>query len=402
MNILILSYFFTPDFSAGSFRTQALIDSLSSKDSVSNIYIFTSMPNRYSYAKKVYAKKFEEIDVKGKKIKIFRSQSIQHRNSFILQIISFIVFVFSCIRWSFAIKNSINIIHATSSRFGTALLGFLLSSLLKVKINLDIRDIFSDSLIVLSKRNLFLKIFTNIISKVEKYVFKNSHSITYVSKGFHNDLNINSKKNTLYIPNGIDKLFIEFSNSNFVKNSNPVEPFKITYAGNIGYAQGLHNTIPKLAKYFDSQLQFDLIGSGNAIALIKQSINKMELNNIKIIEPVNRKQLINFYKNSDILFLQLNSDKAFQKVLPSKIFEYSVFNIPILAGVAGNARDFILKELENSYIFTPNNLDEAKFKIEQILGNYYYINRKSFIKKFNRERLMDNLSDFLIKNAGNE
>lgn len=360
------------------------------------------MPNRYLDAKKVKTKKFEKIDIKGKKIRIFRSQSIQHRNSFFLQIISFIIFVFSCIRWSFGLKNNINIIHATSSRFGTALLGFFLSSLLKVKVNLDIRDIFSDSLIVLSKKNLILKIFTNFISKVEKYVFKNSHSITYVSKGFYNDLNINSRKNILYIPNGIDKPFIQFSNYNIAENSKPEVPLKVTYAGNIGYAQGLHHTIPELAKYFDAQLQFDIIGGGNAIAFIKQSISEMELNNIEMIEPVDRKQLISFYKNSDILFLQLTSDKAFQKVLPSKIFEYSVFNTPILAGVAGNARDFILKELENSYIFTPNNLDEAKFQIEQILRNYYHLKRKSFIEKFNRETLMDNLSDFLIKNANNE
>ena len=81
MNILILSYFFTPDFSAGSYRTQALINSLS-KDSISNIYIFTSMPNRYSNEKMILPKRFEDIDYNGKKIKIFRSLSIQHKNSF--------------------------------------------------------------------------------------------------------------------------------------------------------------------------------------------------------------------------------------------------------------------------------------------------------------------------------
>jgi len=402
VNILILSYFFTPDFSAGSFRTQALINSLSKKDSISNIYIFTSMPNRYSDEKMILPKRFEDIDYNGKKIKIFRSLSIQHKNSFFLQIISFLIFLISCFFWSFRIRDKINIIYATSSRFGTALLGFLLSRILQVKINLDIRDIFSDSLMVLSNKNLFLKVITNSIRKIENYVFKNSDSITYVSNGFYENLSINNKKNVLYIPNGIDEQFIRFSSKSDTKDNKPIEPLKITYAGNIGYAQGLHNTIPKLAKIFNNKLQFDIIGSGNAIAFMKKDIAEMKLKNIKIIKPVNRQQLINFYRNSDILFLQLAEEKAFEKVLPSKIFEYSVFDVPILAGVAGIAKEFISNEVENSYTFPPNNLDKAINQINLILSNYNYVKRVSFVKKFNRERLMDNLSDFLIKNADNE
>ena len=135
---------------------------------------------------------------------------------------------------------------------------------------------------------------------------------------------------------------------------------------------------------------------------MKKDIAEMKLKNIKIIKPVNRKQLIKFYRNSDILFLQLTEDKAFEKVLPSKIFEYSVFDVPILSGVAGNAKEFILNEVENSYTFPPNNLDKARNQINSILSNYNCVKRVSFVKKFNRERLMDNLSDFLIKNANNE
>jgi hypothetical protein len=397
MNILILSYFFTPDFSAGSFRTQALINSISKKKPISNIYIFTSMPNRYSDAQKFSLKNFEELDVDGKKIKIFRSKSIQHKNSFFLQIISFSIFVFSSIWWSFKFRNKIDYIYATSSRFGTAFLGFVLGKALKVKVNLDIRDIFSDSLMVLSKNNFFLKMIANIIRRIENYVFKNTDSITFVSEGFYDNLSINKKRNILYVPNGIDEIFTKFFNQNFRYN-NHRKPLKIMYAGNTGYAQGLHLIVPKLAKYYDKKLQFQIVGSGNAIIHIKKVIDQMKINNIQFIEPVQRKELINFYKNSNILFLTLTDDKAFEKVLPSKIFEYSAFDIPILAGVSGNAKKFILKEVDNSFVFSPNNFDEARYQIDLILNNYTNIRRDSFINKFNRKRLMNNLSNFLIEN----
>ena len=44
-------------------------------------------------------------------------------------------------------------------------------------------------------------------------------------------------------------------------------------------------------------------------------------------------ELLNYYNQANILFLHLNSIKAFEKVLPSKIFEYAASNKPILAGV---------------------------------------------------------------------
>ena len=42
--------------------------------------------------------------------------------------------------------------------------------------------------------------------------------------------------------------------------------------------------------------------------------------------------------NLTFLFLQLNNIKAFENVLPSKIFDYGSYNKPILAGVSGIAK----------------------------------------------------------------
>ena len=48
MKILILSFFYYPDLSAGSFRTKALTDSfLEIDDEIENITVVTSQPNRY-------------------------------------------------------------------------------------------------------------------------------------------------------------------------------------------------------------------------------------------------------------------------------------------------------------------------------------------------------------------
>ena len=92
---------------------------------------------------------------------------------------------------------------------------------------------------------------------------------------------------------------------------------------------------------------------------------------------------------ADILFLHLNNHEAFKKVLPSKIFEYASTGKPILAGVGGFAKSFLNNEVPNSYIFNPTDHIQAKnifYRIE-----LKFIDRKNFIKKFNRQTIMYNL-----------
>ena len=60
-------------------------------------------------------------------------------------------------------------------------------------------------------------------------------------------------------------------------------------------------------------------------------------NNIRLLPPIERQQLIKEYQNADVLFLHLNDYPAFEKVLPSKIFEYAALGKPILAGVTAVA-----------------------------------------------------------------
>ena len=86
------------------------------------------------------------------------------------------------------------------------------------------------------------------------------------------------------------------------------------------------------------------------------------------------------------MFLHLNNHEAFKKVLPSKIFEYAATGKPILAGVDGYARRFLNKEVLNSYIFNPTDHKRAITLFKQIKLDF--TNRKGFINKFKREKIM--------------
>ena len=65
MKILILSYFFKPDLSAGSFRTTSLIDEIQRKHPDKHVDVITTVPNRYQAFKdkSLYEEHIDNISI---------------------------------------------------------------------------------------------------------------------------------------------------------------------------------------------------------------------------------------------------------------------------------------------------------------------------------------------------
>ena len=86
---------------------------------------------------------------------------------------------------------------------------------------------------------------------------------------------------------------------------------------------------------------------------MQKEINSIKAKNVILKDPVSRSELKNIYNTADYLFLHLNDYSAFKKVLPSKIFELATYPKTIIAGVSGYSASFIQKEVIDSYVFNP-------------------------------------------------
>ena len=81
-------------------------------------------------------------------------------------------------------------------------------------------------------------------------------------------------------------------------------------------------------------------------------------------------------------------------MLPSKIFEYSTFNKPILAGVSGASKEFLIKNLNGAYIFHPGDYRSAILLVEKIINSrseQLRIDNGIFIKKYDRKVVSDKM-----------
>lgn len=386
--ILVLSFYFRPDLSAGSFRNSTLIDALYSKYKEEiEIDVITTQPNRYATFKKS-AKKVESID--SNNLNIYRIELPKHNNGLLDQIFSYVAYYKACIKQTK--NNNYDIVYASSGRLFTAFLGYRIASKKKTMLYLDIRDIFKETINdVLSYPKIFKSVLGVVIGYIEKKTFNYATHINLISEGFKPYFKKYKYCDYSYFTNGIDEIFL----NSVEQQDKPVAKIKkIVYAGNIGQGQGLEKIIPLAAKKLGENYQFIIIGDGGTKNQLVQNIEQLNVKNVLLKNPIERGELNEVYNNADYLFLHLNDYPAFKKVLPSKLFEYASFNKPIIAGVGGYALEFIKNNIDNTILFAPGDVDDLVNQLENF--SYNRVERNNFKNTFSRKSINEQMANSII------
>jgi len=387
LKIVLLSFYYTPDLCAGSFRAAALINALLEQlPESAHIEVITTLPNRYNSFSHVAAELEESPRLTVRRIKL-----PNHKSGMVDQTKAFITFAYYALR---AVRGKdYDLVCATSSRLMTATLGALVARCKKIPLYLDIRDIFVDTLqeILPGKKAGFIVAF---FARVERWTIGSARKVNLVSEGFKTYFEERYPGQQFsYFTNGIDPEFINIPQHDTCVSQH-VMPLTVTYAGNMGEGQGLHTVIPELAKHFEGRLTFRLIGDGGRKKILEQRLMALSCTNVELLAPIKREQLLQEYNNADILFLHLSNYDAFKKVLPSKLFEYAAMGKPIWAGVSGHAANFVRHEIDNAVVFHPGDVTEAAQVFETLVLGYH--NRADFIKKFSRVSIMRSMAADIV------
>ncbi|CDT77947.1 putative group 1 glycosyl transferase [Vibrio coralliirubri] len=382
MKILLLTYYFKPDLSAGSFRTSTFVESLMSKlPPDASVDVVTTLPNRYS-SYRVNASIFESIE----NLNIHRVKVCDNACGLIAQMISFFTFYINCMR--IIRSNEYDVVFASSSRLFTAFLAARCARKKGARLFLDVRDLFLDTIISVFPKYIYA-IFYYPILFIEKYTFSVADHINVVSPGFTEYIGKYYSGPVTEYTNGIDSEFLNTEFSLSEKNSK----LKVVYAGNIGKGQELHKIVPDMALELEKTHEFVIIGDGARKSYLEQEIKLKRVSNVTFVRPLPRVELMELYRSADILFLHLDDKPAFKKVIPSKLFEYAATHKPILAGVAGYSTH-IVASIEGAEMFSPCNLNEALSKLDALELTKH--DRSNFIRKYSRESITEKLvSDFI-------
>jgi hypothetical protein len=384
LRILLLSFYFRPDLSAGSFRATALVDSLLTiLPAGASIDVVTTAPNRYS----TFSREATEVEVVGA-VTIRRIALPAHRSDLVGQSRAFVRFARCAKRHA---TGPYDVVFATSSRLMTAALGAWIARRLHARLYLDIRDIFVDTI-----GDVFPKIAGVLrppLSALERWTMRRADRINLVSRGFKDYfLSRYPERSYAWFSNGIDDEFLQTNWSD--GRLSDARSLLVVYAGNIGEGQGLHAILPQLALRLERRLRFLVIGDGGRRELLVERLRQAGTQNVEVVAPMPRAALLEAYLQADILFLHLNDHAAFEKVLPSKIFEYAATGKPIWAGVAGYAAKFIAAEVANAAVFSPCNPREAIDSLDRLILQTQP--RRDFIARFARRNIARAMAEDLL------
>ncbi|MFG0550119.1 glycosyltransferase family 4 protein [Pseudomonas sp. yb_9] len=388
MNILILSFYYPPDLSAGSFRTKALVNSLL-KDTEKQITItvLTTQPSRY----RTYSPTASSVENAGA-VTVKRISVVQRGTGIIGQALLFAQYALGVNQ---AIKGqTYDLVFATSSRMMTATLGSWVARKLGAKLFLDLRDLLVDALPDILPMQLGRPA-AWLFRYVERWTVAKAQSVNLASPGFVNyfEKNYPTLPFTLHT-NGVDDIFIEKAFSLPEPNT---AKLNILYAGNIGVGQGLHHIIPQLAAQLADRAQFIIIGCGRAANQLNAALAHYKTTNVKVIDPVKRADLINYYQNADVLFLHLNNLPSLKTVIPSKLFEYAATEKPILGGLSGFSAEFASSNIANIALFDPCDVQSAINALHKL--HIGMTDRTDFIRKFSRKNIVKKMANELLQKA---
>lgn len=370
-HLWILSYFFEPDLSAGSFRNTSLVNTLlEMTDDTVQVHVITTLPNRY----KDFNAKAAVFEDRGK-LKIHRIQVPRHSNGMGDQVRSYTVFFRKSIR--LMIGQRVDMVYASTSKLFTGFLGAVVAKWKNVPLYLDIRDIFTDTIHDVMADHPLIRPVHAAMRILERWTIRSASHLNLISGGFKPYFSY-YKGPVSEFTNGIDDLFLSLPPSTGEANSVKT----ILYAGNMGEGQGLEKIVPDAAARLGKGYRFRLIGSGGTRSKLEQAIAERSLTNVSIEDPMPRAELVQAYVDADYLFLHLNDYAAFRKVLPSKIFEYAATDKPVIAGVAGYAAEFLRTNVTNLILFNPGDADT--FVSLLLETTYRREKRETFIKNFKR------------------
>jgi glycosyltransferase involved in cell wall biosynthesis len=388
MNVLLLTYYFAPDLSAGSFRNTPLAHELARQvGSTGRVHVVTTQPNRYS-SFRAEAASVEETD----NLRIDRISIPAHGSGFAAQIRAYIYFY----RRALALtrEHRYDVIVASSSRLFSGFLGAYLARQQRVPLVLDIRDLFRENILEVLKNPIARLSLGPLLKAVERYTFGSANHINMVSAGFDDYFAPYRQATYSYFTNGIDDFFLDFPLS---IPASAATARTILYAGNIGEGQGLEKVIPAAAKALGARYRFVVIGDGGTKARLEKAIADEQLTNVDLRPPVSRATLLAEYQQADYLLMHLNDLRAFERCIPSKLFEYGATDKPILAGVAGHAAEFVRQHVPNSLVFAPGDVPALVAQLRQT--TYKTQVRSEFIDQFRRQTIIRSLAQQILKSA---
>lgn len=365
MRILVISQYYYPE----QFRINDICKELVKRGH--EVTVLTGIPN-YPEGKyyKGYGLTKKRKDIKDG-VDIIRLPIVPRGKKSIMLILNYISFVISGFFWSkFTRKKFDKVFIYEVSPMLQALPGVWYAKRKKIDSYIYVMDLWPESIQLVT--NLNNKVILKFINRIVDYIYKNCKKILTSSESFIENIHNrgHSKNKLVFWPQYAEEFYKPLNRDNCKIKEMNTDDFKITFAGNIGYAQGLDIIIntAKILKERNIKAKFYLIGNGRAKEELVKDVEENNLQDyIKFIDKQPAEKIPEYYANADMAFITLKKNLISDEILPAKLQSYFACGVPILGSADGEIKQVIEKS-KAGFCVESGNAEKLAEQIEKCIN----------------------------------
>lgn len=401
MNLLVVSQYYYPE----QFRINDICKEWVKRGH--KVTVVTGIPNypqgKFYNGYGLLKKKKEEFDG----VNIIRLPIIPRGKKTLTLMLNYISFVVSGFFFSkFTRKKFDKVFIYEVSPMMQAYVGIWYAKRKKIDCNLYVMDLWPESIELAT--GLSNKTLIRLIGKMVDNIYKNCDTIFTSSQSFADTIEKrgHSREKIKFWPQYAEEFYkpIAVENEDLQEIDND-DYFKIVFAGNVGYAQGLDILIEsaKILKQKKIMARFYIIGDGRAKKELQIEVKQNKLENyVRFIEKKPANEIPKYYSKCDMAFLSLKNDKISNQILPAKLQSYLACGIPILGCVGGETKKIL--EESQAGVCVEYDAQEIVKTIEKIIKmkKEDYDNMKKnaiqFFKcNYDKTMLLDTMDKYLFQ-----
>jgi glycosyltransferase involved in cell wall biosynthesis len=403
LNLLFITDNFPPEVNAPATRTyEHCIEWVKSGIDITVITCFPNFPEGKLF--KGYHNKLYQIEYIGG-IRVIRVLTYITANDGLFRR-TFDYVSFGIAAFITGLFISTDLIIATSPQFFAAISARCLGFFRRKPWVMEVRDLWPESILTVGamKDNFIIRYF----EKLEMKLYHSARHIVTVTDTFKARIvnrGIDPDKISV-IKNGANHILFtpREKNEAILSELSLKDKFIAGFIGTIGMAHKLDFIIAAAEKITDPSIHFLFVGAGAEKKNMGDLIERKKPRNVTLLGLIPKESVPEYLSIIDVSLINLRKGETFKTVIPSKIFESSAMEKPILLGVDGEARQ-IVESYPAGLFFEPENETDFLEKLYRLkIDNALYSRLKEGCRQlaidYDRVKLaaqMGNLLRSLIK-----
>ncbi|MBY6037084.1 glycosyltransferase family 4 protein [Fictibacillus nanhaiensis] len=399
MRITLLSQHFPPEVGAPQIRLYEVSKELIKRGH--QVEVITAFPHHpHGIIPDEYKGKFYQYE-EYEGIPVHRSWIYPSpKGAFWRRLVSYFSFTFSAF-YSMLKAKKTDVIICTSPPLFLGITGYISAKLKRAKFVFNVADIWPESAVELGilKNEKFIK----LAEKLEAFLYEKSWKIATATEGIADYMLKKGKERerVFLLPNGVNTETFKprEKNIDWLQKLDFEGKKVFTFAGRIGYAQGLDSVIKaaKLVEETNPEVRFLFIGDGPEKEELLKLREKIQADNVIFHDSVPVSEMPNIFSITDFSIVSLRNIALFQGARPSKIFPALASGVPVLyCGMGESAK--LIEDNGSGIIATPEDeKDIAKkirhcAKLDEVAYSHLSKNGREFVcREFSWGKIVDDL-----------